>query len=204
MNRRFTAPRRGVSSPPGQELLGVITSHGPSRESYTPLRKERGPRAETARPSAAGPAVLAQGMRAAAFTPNTRDSTIAAASVGKRRGSGRSGKPGGSTGPRRLANESGTGKASATGSASKSANRLRKRRFQKPRGSSLRNFFDGCCDRPGCYECFVRSRRSPRQRFCSHACRRAMECVWERERRWRRRRGRVPHLGRARPRARQP
>ena len=96
------------------------------------------------------------------------------------------------------------GQSQRTGSASKSENRLRKRQFQKPRGSSLRNFFDGCCDRPGCYECFVRSRRSPRQRFCSHACRRAMECVWERERRWRRRRDRVPHLGRARPQARQP
>ena len=48
-------------------------------------------------------------------------------------------------------------------------------------------FFGDCCDRPGCYECFVRSRRSQRQRFCSHACQRAMERVWERERRWRRR-----------------
>jgi hypothetical protein len=107
-------------------------------------------------------------------------------------------------GPQRRESRNGRGNASATGSASKSENRLRKRRFQKPRGSSLRNVFDGCCDRPGCYECFVRSRRSPRQRFCSHACRRALERVWERERRWRRRRGRVPHLRRARPRARQP
>ena len=182
-------PRRGVRFPSRAELLGAITSHGPSRESYTPLRKARGPRAETAGPSAAGPAVLAQGMRAALSPRSTRDSAIAAASVGKRRGSGRSGRPGGSTGPRRRASRSGTDKASATGSASKSENRLRKRWFQKPRGSSLRNFFDGCCDRPGCYECFVRSRRSPLQRFCSHACRRAMECVWERERRWQRRRG---------------
>jgi hypothetical protein len=45
-------------------------------------------------------------------------------------------------------------------------------------------FFDACCDRPGCYEEFVRQRRSPLQRFCAHACRRAMERVWERERRW--------------------
>src|ERR1700736_1752414 len=41
VSRRF-APRRGVGSPPGQELLGVITSHGPSRESYTRSRKSRG------------------------------------------------------------------------------------------------------------------------------------------------------------------
>jgi hypothetical protein len=65
LSRRFTVPRRGVRFPSRAELLGAITSHGPSRESYTPLRKERGPRAETACPSAAGPAVLAQGMRAA-------------------------------------------------------------------------------------------------------------------------------------------
>ena len=48
------------------------------------------------------------------------------------------------------------------------------------------NFFGHSCDRPGCYNCFVRARRSPAQRFCSRACRRAMERVWQRERRWRR------------------
>src|SRR5438128_8449086 len=41
MSRRF-APRRGADSSPGQELLGVITSHGPFRESYSPSRKSRG------------------------------------------------------------------------------------------------------------------------------------------------------------------
>jgi hypothetical protein len=34
----------------------------------------------------------------------------------------------------------------------------------------------------------MRQRRSPRQRFCSHACRRALERVRERERRWQQRR----------------
>jgi hypothetical protein len=33
-------------SPPWPELLGVIASHGPSRESYTPFRKSRGRPAE--------------------------------------------------------------------------------------------------------------------------------------------------------------
>ena len=46
------------------------------------------------------------------------------------------------------------------------------------------HFFDHCCDRPGCYEWFTPQRRSPLQRFCSHACRRALERVQERERRW--------------------
>jgi hypothetical protein len=48
-------------------------------------------------------------------------------------------------------------------------------------------FFGYCCDRPGCYAKFQRSRRSPLQRFCCHACRRALERVLERERRWRER-----------------
>jgi hypothetical protein len=49
------------------------------------------------------------------------------------------------------------------------------------------NFFSCSCDRPGCYEVFQRTRRSPLQRFCSHACRRALDRVLERERRWRER-----------------
>lgn len=49
---------------------------------------------------------------------------------------------------------------------------------------SQKIFCDSSCDRPGCYEMFERSRRSPQQRFCSKECRRAMERVWERERRW--------------------
>jgi hypothetical protein len=43
------------------------------------------------------------------------------------------------------------------------------------------------CDRAGCYEGFVRVRRSPLQRFCTHDCRRALERVQERERRWKQR-----------------
>ena len=37
-------PGRGEDSPSGRELLGVITSHGPFRESYRPSRKSRGGR----------------------------------------------------------------------------------------------------------------------------------------------------------------
>ena len=50
------------------------------------------------------------------------------------------------------------------------------------------DFFRDSCDRPGCYESFVRSQRSPLQRFCSKECRRALQRVWERERRWQERR----------------
>jgi hypothetical protein len=59
------APRRGVGSSPGQELLGVITSHGPSRECYTPSRKSRGWPAEAIVPPAANAYLSAEGMRAA-------------------------------------------------------------------------------------------------------------------------------------------
>jgi len=43
------------------------------------------------------------------------------------------------------------------------------------------------CARPGCYERFELTHRSPEQRFCSSSCRRALWRVWERERRWRER-----------------
>jgi len=43
------------------------------------------------------------------------------------------------------------------------------------------------CSRPGCYECFAETPRSPLKKFCSHVCRRALRRVREREARWRRR-----------------
>ena len=60
----------------------------------------------------------------------------------------------------------------------------------------------GCpCDRPGCYQRFVRSRRSIEQRFCSAPCRQALRRVRQREcrRQERRRPGDRPR--RVRPRA---
>jgi hypothetical protein len=63
--RRFAVPGRGVESPPGRELLGVITSHGPFRESYSPTRKSRGQLAQAIAPPAADASLSAEGMRAA-------------------------------------------------------------------------------------------------------------------------------------------
>lgn len=40
------------------------------------------------------------------------------------------------------------------------------------------------CHRPGCYECFEASSRSPLQRFCNALCRAALRRVLVRERRW--------------------
>jgi len=41
------------------------------------------------------------------------------------------------------------------------------------------------CDRPGCSARFEASARSPRQRFCSPLCRKALRSAWAREKRWR-------------------
>lgn len=43
------------------------------------------------------------------------------------------------------------------------------------------------CRRPGCYAWFVKTLRSPLQRFCSTGCRQALRRVLIRERRWQRR-----------------
>ena len=61
-------PGEECISPPGPELLGVITSHGLSRESYRPFPKSRGS-AEAIGSSAAEPAVFAERLRAAFSSP---------------------------------------------------------------------------------------------------------------------------------------
>ena len=43
------------------------------------------------------------------------------------------------------------------------------------------------CQRPGCYELFRVSARSPQQHFCSCSCRQALRRVLDREAHWRRR-----------------
>lgn len=43
------------------------------------------------------------------------------------------------------------------------------------------------CHRPGCYECFGFSARSPLKKFCSTLCQQALRVVKQREARWRRR-----------------
>ena len=43
---------------------------------------------------------------------------------------------------------------------------------------------DSYCRRPGCYETFAKTTRSPLQKFCSSGCRQALRRVLIRERRW--------------------
>jgi hypothetical protein len=61
--------------------------------------------------------------------------------------------------------------------------------------------FGSPCHRPGCYDCFLPSPRSPQQRFCSCSCRLALRRVQQRETRLqqRRRRGARPRPIHARP-----
>lgn len=56
---------------------------------------------------------------------------------------------------------------------------------------NLENLSERPCCRPGCYEVFFLTLRSPAQHFCSHSCRNALWRVLDREARWRRRHWRV-------------
>lgn len=61
------------------------------------------------------------------------------------------------------------------------------------------------CHRPGCYECFAPTARSPLKKFCSRLCRLALRRVLQREARWRRRwRPRSPSVYAGSNRARKP
>jgi hypothetical protein len=53
--------------------------------------------------------------------------------------------------------------------------------YPHPHGAA--DFF---CQRPGCYQTFAKTARSPLQRFCSAPCRQALRRVLLRERRWKR------------------
>lgn len=56
-----------------------------------------------------------------------------------------------------------------------------------PEGHQCRKIFErSTCKRPGCYELFAPTPRSPLKTFCSCLCRRALRRVIEREKRWRR------------------
>lgn len=164
--------------------MGVITSHGPYRECYSLSRKSRGTAAAIAM-SAAEAVLSAERMRAALSSPAGAPALLqrgvpeGCAEVGAVEGATTlPGEGGGQA-------ETQQPKPALPGTRQKSGNHQSRKQLTTLRGSSLPNIlFDHSCDRPGCYEGFVRARRSPLQRFCSHACRRALERVQERERRW--------------------
>ena len=182
MSRRFAAPRRGELLS-GAGASGVITSHGPSRESYRPSRKSRGPAKAMARrprtrccllkgcdqrfhPRQARQRYCSDGCRQAArkWSRWKAQETIPGTQRAKQKRNGQS---------RRYRERVKSRKPPEPEAVNEAA-----------RVITTEYFFDHCCDRPGCYEGFVRLRRSPLQHFCSHDCRRALERVQERERRW--------------------
>jgi hypothetical protein len=110
--------------------------------------------------------------------------------AGGRRGSGRNGKVGSDGGGLRKAARRGSNKAFVIENGSDwldVQHHAGKCWAWVITGRIHENFFGNTCDRPGCYERFQPTRRSPLQRFCSHECRRALERVLDRERRWRER-----------------
>lgn len=60
------------------------------------------------------------------------------------------------------------------------------REGQRP-AADFENSEKSCCARPGCYELFKRTGRSPLQKCCGGLCRQALRRVRERAARWRRR-----------------
>ena len=149
--------------------------------------------------------VCSRGARSPSGRPTPRPGTVAP-SAARRHGGGGDGGPAGSTGRPPTARRNAGARAGGTGVAAPSGGVRPKPRRPIPRGRTPRaavrrrrrgsapadesGFF--CCDRPGCEDHFVPSKRSPCQRFCSPACRQALRRVIERERRWRQRARRAP------------
>jgi len=187
------APRRGVRSPPRLELSGSEPSHEPQSRSNKPAKKstprqpatERTRRAEAAKPEvfvegmrkefsagASNGALLQRGMPAEGAAMVAMEEPARVAANGER--------------PQEKAEaKRPSSRTAATGWTCIIRGKPVARGSSQGRHSQI--FFRHTCDRPGCYESFQRSRRSPLQRFCSHECRRALERVLERERRWRER-----------------
>ena len=89
-------------------------------------------------------------------------------------------------------------RSSSGGKSKRQAQSCRYRRRQRSCGETTSAPASGCegyrysagskktrCLRPGCYERFLRSSRSPFRKFCNADCRRALRRVLIREQRWR-------------------
>src|SRR5580658_5719549 len=108
---RRSTPWRGVHSPPGQELLGAITSRWALPrilQAIPKIKRLAGESDRSADPAHGG--AYSKDVNSA-FVRRTHDSVIAARSAGRRRGHGRGGKPRRATGTRRRVSRNGMGKA---------------------------------------------------------------------------------------------
>ena len=167
-----------MDSPPGQELLGVITSHGPSRESYRPSRKSRGWPAEAIGPPAADAALSAERVRAALSSP-------AGAPALLQRECREAARKWSRWKAQQRYRETAAGQQKRNGQSRRYRERVKSRKPPEPeavnepaRVITTEHFFRAfaatgqAATRDSCAQ-----RRSPLQRFCSHACRRALERV---------------------------
>ena len=138
-----------------------------------------------------------------------RRHAIAVPAANRPHAAGVAGKPRNAIAPRSTANNDAATRASATaavrGSGPSQSQSLRAAtplagEGQRPAEFAEQNVGQPC-QRPGCYDGFAPSPRSPHQRFCSCSCRQALRRVRQREatRRQRRRHGVRPRPCRGRP-----
>jgi len=170
-------------SPSGQELLGVISLRMGLPRILQPNPEIKRTAAAIGL-SASDAYVSAEGCEQRFHARQARQ-RIAASAAGRRRGSGRAGRRSNNTERRRQANRSAMVKGGATGSASKAGKHQSQRQLMSHEAViTTEHFFsDHSCDRPGCYERIrAAAGEVSWQRFCSHACRRALETRPERER----------------------
>jgi hypothetical protein len=187
------APRRGVRSPPRLELSGSEPSHEPQSRSVNSSKKatpQQTPTEEAANTAAAKPGVSVEGMREEIPTEASDGALLQRGMPTKGTGVVALEKPSTVAAVGEWSAKAATTKHPPSGTLATGWT-CAITPETGARGSSqdtAANFFFGdSCDRPGCYERFERTQRSPLQRFCSQECRRALERVLERDRRWRQR-----------------
>jgi hypothetical protein len=121
-------------SPPGQELLGVVTSHGPFRESYTIAQKASRRGGESAEHDGRGGGVVCSRDASSVFIRGKHASGIAVRAAGRQRGSGRSGRRSNATGKRCWAKPNATARAGASGSGPRAGSQHSQRQLARVRG----------------------------------------------------------------------
>jgi len=131
---RSAAPRRGVAIPSGAGASG--SNHLPWAlprvlQAIPKIKRTAG--ANRWRAGRGSDDACSKDV-STAFDRHVRGSAIAASRAGRRRGTGRGGKPRRATGPRRRAKRNGMDKAGVTGSAFGAENHQQTKPFQRPRG----------------------------------------------------------------------
>ena len=192
-------PEAEVVSPSRLELLGAATPMGPDKDSPASVQKSSYRKhawkfgVSAAGSSSPAPGLFAERLRASLPAP-AADGTVLQCGVPPASAPVEAVEDAAPLPPVREGQAEAAGAEPPLPGAPEGTASARKRCRRRREGHPYQFLFSCSCDRPGCYEEFDRSRRSPLQRFCSWACRHALQCVLERERRWRER-GRGPKPG---------